>query len=135
MRPDSGYPATAQATAIIVDDDVDLLAALTFSLELDGLRVMAHRSSETVTLETLPADNACLVLDYRLPSANGLELLERLRAGGVMLPAILITSNASASVRESVRAAGATLIEKPLLGDTLVKTIHAVMSGRNDPGQ
>lgn len=135
MRPESGNSAEGQATAIVVDDDEDLLAALRFSLELDGLHVETHRSSETVVLEALPAANACLVLDYRLPTANGLDLLARLRAGGVTLPAILITSHASSAVRDSARAAGAVLIEKPLLGDTLVEAIHAVLIPRNDPGQ
>ena len=135
MRLESGNPAQGQATAIVVDDDEHLLAALRLSLELDGLRVEAHRSSETVDLETLPTANACLVLDYRLPTANGLDLLARLRAGGVALPAILITSHASAAVRDSARAAGAVLVEKPLLGDTLVEAIRAVLTPRNDPGQ
>lgn len=135
MRPDSGNSARGQATAVIVDDDADLLAALKFSLELDGLRVIAHRSSETVNLADIPQHNACLVLDYRLPAANGLELLDRLRAAGGRQPAILITSHASPAVRESVRAAGATLVEKPLLGDTLIRAIHAALTPRNDPGQ
>ena len=135
MRHDSGNPTQGQATAIVVDDDEDLLAALRFSLELDGLHVDTHRSSETVNLAALPTANACLVLDYRLPSANGLDLLTRLRAGGVTLPAILITSHASPIVRDSARAAGAVLIEKPLLGDTLVSAIHAALTPRNDPGQ
>jgi len=135
MRLDSGHPASGQATAIIVDDDEDLLAALRFSLELDGLSVQTHRSSDTVAIDALPATNACLVLDYRLPTANGLDLLTRLRAGGVVLPAILITSHASLIVRDSARAVGAVLIEKPLLGDTLVRAIRAALAARNDPGQ
>lgn len=135
MRLESGNSAEGQATAIVVDDDEDLLAALRFSLELDGLRVEAHRSPETVRLAALPTGNACLVLDYRLPSANGLDLLARLRAGGVTLPAILITSHASPLVRDAARTAGAVLIEKPLLGDTLVRAIHAALQARNDPGQ
>lgn len=137
MRPESGNPAKGHttATAIVVDDDEDLLAALRFSLELDGLRVETHRSSETVDLAALPTAHACLVLDYRLPTANGLDLLARLRAGGVALPAILITSHASLPVRESARAAGALLVEKPLLGDTLVEAIRATLTPGNDPDQ
>ncbi len=135
MRPESGTSATGQPTAIIVDDDEHLLAALRFSLELDGLLVETHRSTDTVDMAGLPAANACLVVDYRLPTANGLDLLTGLRAGGVTLPAILITSHASPLVRDAARAVGATLIEKPLLGDTLVRAIRAALSARNDPGQ
>lgn len=125
----SGSAPANQLTAIVVDDDVDLLGALRFSLELDGLCVITYRSADAVAVESLPPDRACLVLDYRLPTINGLDLLASLRAAGVMLPAILVTSHASPAVRRRVRAAGALLIEKPLLGDTLVTAIHALLDG------
>lgn len=122
-------------TAIIVDDDVDLLEALRFSLELDDLRVITHASAESVTVDGLPLQNACLVLDYHLPTDNGLDLLARLRARGVTLPAILVTSHASSAVRRAVRAAGAALVEKPLLGDTLVTAIRSMLAGANPRGR
>ena len=133
MCPDSGTGSGARPTVVVVDDDEHLLNALRFSLELDGLRVITHRSAESVALDSLPTSNGCLVLDYRLPAANGLDLLGRLRAGGVMLPAILITSHASPQVRTLARAEGAVLIEKPLLGDTLATAIHDVLAASAGP--
>jgi FixJ family two-component response regulator len=121
--------AAGRPTAIVVDDDEHLLNALKFSLELDDVQVVGHRSAETVNASALPADNACLVLDYRLPAANGLDLLARLREEGVTLPAILVTSHASAIVRNLARSAGATLVEKPLLGDTLLTAIRQALHG------
>lgn len=128
MDASSATAPAGWATAIVVDDDADLLGALRFSLELDGLRVITHRTAESVLAQTLPRDRACLVLDYRLPSASGLELLANLRDEGVELPAILITSHASPAVRLQARAVGAVLVEKPLLGDTLVTAIRAVLA-------
>lgn len=130
MTATSGPAPARQLTAIVVDDDADLLGALRFSLELDGLRVIAHRKAETVDAAALPLTDACLVLDYKLPSANGLELLDELRAAGVTLPAILVTSHASIEVRRRTREAGAVLIEKPLLGETLITAIHAAIDRR-----
>ena len=130
MTATSGPAPARQLTAIVVDDDADLLGALRFSLELDGLRVIAHRKAETVDAAALPLTDACLVLDYKLPSANGLELLDELRAAGVTLPAILVTSHASIEVRRRTREAGAVLIEKPLLGETLISAIHAAIDRR-----
>ena len=130
MTATSGSAPARQLTAIVVDDDADLLGALRFSLELDGLRVIAHHKAETVDAATLPLTDACLVLDYKLPSANGLDLLDQLRAAGVTLPAILVTSHASAEVRRRTREADAVLIEKPLLGETLVTAIRAAIARR-----
>ena len=61
----------------------------------------------------------CLVLDYKMPRLNGLQLLTRLGARRLDLPAILITSNPSAATRERAAEAGVAIIEKPLLGNTL----------------
>lgn len=130
MDANGGTAHARQLTAIVVDDDADLLGALRFSLELDGLRVITHRTADTVEAAALPLADACLVLDYKLPSANGLELLDGLRAEGIALPAILVTSHANAEVRRRTREAEAVLIEKPLLGETLVTAIRAAIARR-----
>ena len=124
-------PAYDQPTVIIVDDDAELLRALRFSLELDGMAVATHLSGESLVPANLPRDNGCLVLDYRLPSVDGLEVLEGLRRSDVTLPAILITSHASPAVRDRARAAGAVLVEKPLLGDALVSAIRDALAARS----
>lgn len=71
---------------------------------------------------------ACAVLDHRLPGMDGLALLARLRLRVEGLPAIIITSNASRQVRERTAHMGAVLVEKPLLGDTMVETIRRVLN-------
>eukprot|EP01035_Chromulina_nebulosa_P032390 gene32390-43275_t len=43
MCADRAAPADIRPVVIVVDDDEALLAALRFSLDLDGLRVVAHR--------------------------------------------------------------------------------------------
>jgi len=118
----------AVMTVVVVDDDEALLRALRFSLELDGFRVIACEDADAVPVEALPEANGCLVLDYRLPEMDGLELLARLRAQSVTLPAILITSHFSPALRRRAEAAGAALVEKPLLGDILPTAIRAALA-------
>jgi FixJ family two-component response regulator len=111
-------------TVILVDDDAALRTALKFSLELEGFEVVACDSAETLLARELPAADACLVLDYNLPGMSGLDALVRLRDRDVRLPALIITSHPRAKVRDGIRAARARLVEKPLLGDTLVGSIQ-----------
>ena len=109
---------------VLVDNDEGLREALRFSLEIDGYQVTACRTGEQLVRLELPAAAACLVVDYKLAGVDGLEALGALRARGVMLPAILITSYASSAVRSRAGRVQANIIEKPLLGDALLARIH-----------
>ncbi len=77
---------------------------------------------------SFPTDG-CLVVDYKLPEMNGLDLLVELRKRNVDLPAILITTHPSSEVRRRAAIAGVSLIEKPLLNDTLFQGIRAALDG------
>lgn len=121
--PPSAQPAPAPPTVVLVDDDVALLAALRFSLEIDGYQVATCETGEQLMQMPLPAD-ACLVIDQRLSGLSGLDALDDLRRRGVALPAILITSYASPTLHARARRAQATVVEKPLLGDALFARIR-----------
>lgn len=124
--PSPALPAAAPPTVVLVDDDVTLLHALRFSLEIDGYRVVTCETGEQLVEIPLP-DLACLVIDYRLSGQDGLGALGALRSRGVTLPAILITSYASPALHARARQAQATVVEKPLLGDALVARIRDVL--------
>jgi hypothetical protein len=53
-----------------------------------------------------------------------LTLLGRLRDAGVKASAIIVTTNPSQSVRRQAGAAGAVIVEKPLMRDALVKAMN-----------
>jgi len=111
---------------VIVDDDPAVRASLQFALEVEGYTVHAFATGEEL-LEAEPPLNGCLVLDFKIPGLNGLQLLDRLRARGHELPAILITSNPTPATRENAARAGVPIIEKPLLGSTLSDAIRAAL--------
>lgn len=113
---------------ILVDDDEALLRALGFSLELEGFVVEAYHSAESINPRTLPAENACLVIDYHLPETDGVQLLESLRAGNVTLPAIIITTHARPNLRARAKRLGAAIIEKPLIGPALSSEIRSLLT-------
>ena len=109
---------------LLVDDDPAIRASLRFSLELEGYEVATFASAEDLLASPHIAGSDCLVLDYRLPGMDGLELLDLLRRRGVTLPAILITTTPSRRVRARAAEQLATLIEKPLLCDGLTASIR-----------
>lgn len=117
-----------RAVVFVVDDDAAVRRSLAFALDLDGFDVETLESGEALLLRDLPTDHACLVLDERLPGASGLETLRQLRARHVDLPAILVTSHPKAAFRAAAAAAGVPVLEKPLLGETLIAAIHKAVA-------
>jgi two-component system response regulator FixJ len=113
---------------VVVDDDAALLKALRFGLELEGFEVRTHRSADTVHSEALPKARCCLVIDYRMPGQDGIDLLSRLRDEAVDLPAIIITSRARPDIQARCRTLGAAVVEKPLLGDGLLIAIRNALT-------
>jgi two-component system response regulator FixJ len=125
--------ATNRETVIIIDADGPLLRALRFSLELEGYCVQTHRSGAALHLMPLPLSKACLVIDHRLAGDSGLNLLQRLRADHVELPAILMTSHPNEILKARARTLGAVTLEKPMLGDALVLEIREALAGAAEP--
>jgi FixJ family two-component response regulator len=80
----------------------------------------------------LPDGDACLVVDEHLPGLSGLATIQRLRAVGVRLPAILLTSRPSPALRGIAGGAGAHLLEKPLVGDLLPLQVRAAITAARD---
>jgi two-component system response regulator FixJ len=114
-------------TIIVVDDDAAVRQSIKFSLELEGFSVRTYADAGELLNETTLPPFGCLVIDYNLPTLNGLEVLQQLRKRQVRLPAIVITSYPSRMVRESAAAAGASIVEKPLFNHALSDNIRAAL--------
>jgi two-component system, LuxR family, response regulator FixJ len=119
------------ATVVIVDDDPAVRNSLKFCLEVEGFYVRAYANAADLLRDSGMPKAGCLVIDYNLPATNGLDLLVELRRRNVALPAILITSQPSFLVRTRAAAAGAALIEKPLLNEALFEEIRSALSRPN----
>jgi two-component system, LuxR family, response regulator FixJ len=113
---------------LIVDDDPAVRNSLMFSLAVEGFAVRAYGSGRELLDDPGLPQHGCLVIDQRLPGMSGLELLTLLRERHVSLPAILITTNPSAILRQRAADAGVPVVEKPLLGDALTRGIHAALA-------
>lgn len=114
---------------VLVDDDPAVTHAVQFSFDLEGLEVRSYRDAESLLANPALPENGCLVIDQNLPGMSGLSLLERLREEGVQLPAILITTNPRAALRDRAATAGIPIVEKPLLTDALLTTVRTLLSG------
>ncbi|WP_219320683.1 response regulator transcription factor [Methylovirgula sp. HY1] len=118
-----------QSTIIIVDDDAQVLRSLCFLLETEGYYVLTFGSAvELLNRPHLP-ENACLVVDYRMPVMNGLDLLTHVRAKFPYVPALLITGHPDATIEPRAADLGIKVVHKPHLDDGLLQAIRDTLAG------
>jgi two-component system response regulator FixJ len=114
---------------VIVDDDPAVRNSLAFLLQTEGFSVRSYASGAELLNELPFGRTGCIVVDYKLPGMNGLDLVAELRRRELAAPAILITTHPSVAVRAQAAARGIPLVEKPLLGDALFLEIRAACAG------
>lgn len=119
-----GALAAARPVVLVIDGDPAVRNSLKFALEIEGFSVRVYSSGAELLDERDMPESGCIVTDYHLPGMNGLDLLARLGERNVALPAILIATHPSATIRNRAMLAGVRLIEKPLLSDTLFQGIR-----------
>ena len=122
-------PVLAGKTALVVDDDVRNIYALTSLLERHKMKVL-HAESGVEGIATLEqhADQIDVVLmDVMMPEMDGYEAMQRIRDKDRYrnLPVIALTAKAMKGDREKCMAAGASdYITKPIDAQQLVSLLR-----------
>jgi FixJ family two-component response regulator len=116
--------AVAKPVVVIVDDDPAVCGSLKFSLELEGFSVRTYRSgAELLQTGNLEACD-CFVVDQRMAVISGMQIIKSLRARDISAPAILVVDHPSAAFTAQAAKYGIPIVEKPLLGNTLLTKIR-----------
>lgn len=112
---------------LIVDDDAAVLRSLAFMAGTRGYEAVGCASAAEA-MARLDGSLACLILDQNLPDVQGIRLLQQIRAAGIGAPALLMTTDPSAALRNQAAAAGVAIVEKPLLDETLFEHVGHLLS-------
>lgn len=123
----------SRVNVLVVDDDDGMREAIETLLEVAGYTPTVYASAEALLASNAAIAAACIVSDIRLPAMSGLEMLARLKAGGVAAPVILITAHDAPGMREdAIRRGAAAYLAKPFLGSALLDAIRAVAPHSTD---
>lgn len=115
-------------TVLVVDDDAAVRSSLKFALEVEGMNVRLYDGPAAILADENLPRCGCLVVDYRMPGMDGLQLVDALRARDVVLPAILITVRANKQLRIFAAKSGiGHVLEKPLSDGALVESIRSAL--------
>jgi FixJ family two-component response regulator len=123
----------ARRIVVVVEDDPAVCSSLKFALEIEGFRVLTFPDAASVLQQQDPLGDVCYVIDYYLPNMNGLDLISALRKRRAGLPVVLMTTHPTPRMREIARREGIPIVEKPLLGNTLVESIRQVWGRGPEP--
>jgi FixJ family two-component response regulator len=123
LKPARESPDTP--TVFIVDDDISMRESLELLVRRAGWQPEIFASAEEFLARQGTTAPSCLVLDYRLPLLNGLDLQKRLVADAACLPIIFITCYGDLPMAAQAMKAGALeLLIKPFSDDALLCAIQ-----------
>ncbi len=112
----------------IIDDD-DIVREATKGLVRSlGYRVSTFGSAEEFLKSDLLVDTSCLITDLQMPGLSGIELQDKLIAGGRRFPIIFITAFPEESVRARAMKVGAAgFLSKPYSEERLIDCLDRAL--------
>ncbi|MGD2067911.1 MAG: response regulator [Gemmatimonadota bacterium] len=112
-------------TVLLVDDEVDFLAALSDRLGLRGLDVDTATSGDEALERARERSYDAVLLDMAMPGMDGLDTLRGLLAVNRDLQVIVVTGHATLQQAvEAMKVGALDLVEKPVAIETLVTQIE-----------
>lgn len=121
---------------LVVEDDVELNAAIVAEIETAGFGVVAAHSIGAAERAFSPPDGviSAMVLDIRLPDGDGRELCARLRDAGNAIPVILLSGlDGEDDIVHGLDIGADAYVVKPFAGSELVARLrHLLRSDEPD---
>jgi two-component system, OmpR family, KDP operon response regulator KdpE len=124
-------PRAGPLRILIVDDEPAILRFLRATLESQGYVVSVAGNARTSLDMVRRSAPDLLVLDLGLPDMDGLEVIKRIRDGGVSLPIIVLSSRENESAKVKALDLGADdYVTKPFGVDELLARIRMAQRHR-----
>lgn len=113
---------------LVVDDEAQMLAIVTFALETKGFTCVTASTAAEAWSKLITHDFHLAILDIMLPHGSGLDLTRRIRAQIGDLPIILLTARSDVEDRIKGLEAGADdYLTKPFSPQELALRAQALL--------
>jgi len=112
----------------VVDPDPAVRRSVAALLRSLGAEVEGYATAREFLARLPTAVPVCVVAESRLPDMSGVALLQELRARGLKIPTILLSTDADVSGAVAAMRAGALdFIEKPYIDRALVTQVAPIL--------
>jgi FixJ family two-component response regulator len=117
------------ARVFVVEDDDDVRRSLHRLLTGLGFDVRSYASATEFLDEAPGPGPACLLVDYRLPDGNGLDVQRAIRTRGETFGVVFLTGHADVPTSVKAMKAGATdFLTKPVDADALKTAVDRALA-------
>src|SRR3989338_8048936 len=116
------------AKILVVDDEPDMIWAITNVLLEENHSVVSVNSGEEAITKVKDASIELVLLDFRLPGMDGIQILERIRQMRPELPVIMVTGYGGIEEAvQSIKLGAAHYLSKPFDNSQLVESVEKAL--------
>jgi two-component system OmpR family response regulator len=113
---------------LVVEDDKKIASFIVNGLKQSGYAVDHSADGEEGLFHAQTVAYDAAVIDVMLPKLDGLRLIQQLRAGGIRIPALILSAKASVDDRvRGLQAGGDDYLTKPFAFSELLARIQALI--------
>jgi two-component system, OmpR family, response regulator ChvI len=129
--PRADTPAQQGARIVVIDDDDLVRESLRQNLSDAGFEVRAFASGEAGLDHLCSSEGDDLVLlDWKMPGMDGIEVLRRLRQAGLEVPVIFLTALTDQNYEQAALQGGAVdFIDKTRGFPILLRRVNLILDG------
>ena len=114
---------------VLIEDDENVRRSMTMLLRARGFQIDTYRNGTEFLMMQGQHGGDCLLIDYKMPRMDGLEVMRRARTLRDETPAIMITGYYSQSLRDRALLAGfADVLENPAGPGVLIDMIETTLN-------
>ena len=114
---------------LLIEDEPNIIEAISYILTKDGWTVHTHSDGETAMSKVMQRVPDLIILDVMLPGKSGYDILRELRAQAETkdVPVMMLTARGQSKDREMATSLGATLfMTKPFSNAEVLKSVRAL---------
>lgn len=126
--------APPHGKVLVVDDEYLIREMAARTLQQAGLDVITAQDGAQALEQLQREDPDLVLLDIKMPSMDGAEVLERIRAGGLAVPVLLMSGFHEDRIADKARRSDYSgMLSKPFRAEELLQRVREVLSVAHPP--
>ena len=111
---------------LVVDDDISIRKIVRDRLKMEGYTVTTAEDGETGWDKFLENTYQLIITDINMPKINGIELLNKIHALKIKVPAVVMSGGLSEAMETLVKETRANaFLRKPFSGKELLDVVNS----------